>query len=339
MTRSVQRFSQTSVYLFDGYRPAAQQDQCPVGMGNASSSHLTRKHLTPEFFLWHQAFDADTQEYYYYCQSMHVTQWQPPLTGFIPLRRRGHDEVEHISKCTRHALHRDVPHAKYWSQRHRLFSLFDHGIRLDAESWFSITPECIAQHQARRCLAALRRVASGAIETRVTESSNQMTVLDAFCGVGGNTIAFARNSNVRVIAFDIDESRLLSASHNACIYGVRKAVRFAQCDAVSAMQDAVLHRKLLENVDMIFLSPPWGGPEYISVDSFDLGAIFVSGKSLLDVLRVALALTPNVAFFLPRNSNLQPIFDTFDVHFEVERNYLNGKLKSITLYFGQLAAL
>ena len=97
----------------------------------------------------------------------------------------------------------------------------------------------------------------GAIESRVDESNNHMTVLDAFCGVGGNTIAFARNSNVRVIAFDRDESRLHSASHNACIYGVRKAVRFAQCDAVSTMQDALLHRKLLENVDMIFLSPPW----------------------------------------------------------------------------------
>ena len=104
------------------------------------------------------------------------------------------------------------------------------------------------------------------------------------------------------------------------------------------MQDALLHRKLLVNVDMIFLSPPWGGPEYISVDSFDLGAVFVSGKSLLDILRDALALTPNVAFFLPRNSNLQPILDTIDVHFEVERNYLNGKLKSITLYFGQLVS-
>ena len=49
-----------------------------------------------------------------------------------------------------------------------------------------------AQHQARRCLSALRRVASGAIESRVDESNNHMTVLDAFCGVGGNTIAFAR---------------------------------------------------------------------------------------------------------------------------------------------------
>ena len=33
--------------------------------------------------------------------------------------------------------------------RYRLFSKFDEGIRLDAESWFSVTPERIAQHIAK----------------------------------------------------------------------------------------------------------------------------------------------------------------------------------------------
>lgn len=27
---------------------------------------------------------------------------------------------------------------RYWAQRHRLFSRFDEGVRLDAESWFSV---------------------------------------------------------------------------------------------------------------------------------------------------------------------------------------------------------
>ena len=39
---------------------------------------------------------------------------------------------------------------KYWCQRFRLFSKFDHGCLLDQESWFSITPEKIAQHHADR---------------------------------------------------------------------------------------------------------------------------------------------------------------------------------------------
>jgi len=39
---------------------------------------------------------------------------------------------------------------KYWAQRHKLFSKFDKGIQLDPESWYSVTPEKIAQHIARR---------------------------------------------------------------------------------------------------------------------------------------------------------------------------------------------
>jgi trimethylguanosine synthase len=39
------------------------------------------------------------------------------------------------------------------------------------ESWFSVTPEKIAEHIAHRCQTD--------------------TIVDAFCGVGGNSIQFA----------------------------------------------------------------------------------------------------------------------------------------------------
>ena len=57
---------------------------------------------------------------------------------------------------------------KYWKQRFRFFSKFDDGIQLDKESWFSVTPEAIASHIAERCQCDI--------------------IVDAFCGVGGNTI-------------------------------------------------------------------------------------------------------------------------------------------------------
>ena len=44
------------------------------------------------------------------------------------------------------------PHiSKYWAQRYRLFSMYDDGVKLDQESWYSITPEKIAEHIAERC--------------------------------------------------------------------------------------------------------------------------------------------------------------------------------------------
>lgn len=60
---------------------------------------------------------------------------------------------------------------KYWYRRFMLFSRFDQGVRLDRESWFSVTPETVAAHTAQRCKCDL--------------------IVDAFCGAGGNTIQFA----------------------------------------------------------------------------------------------------------------------------------------------------
>ena len=61
--------------------------------------------------------------------------------------------------------------AKYWNQRYSLFSLFDSGIKMDEEGWFSVTPEPIAKHHASRVGAGI--------------------LIDCFAGVGGNTIQFA----------------------------------------------------------------------------------------------------------------------------------------------------
>jgi hypothetical protein len=42
---------------------------------------------------------------------------------------------------------------QYWAQRYRLFSRYDEGIQLDEESWYSVTPEKIAEHIAERSAA------------------------------------------------------------------------------------------------------------------------------------------------------------------------------------------
>ena len=71
--------------------------------------------------------------------------------------------------------------AKYWNQRYSLFSLFDSGIKMDEEGWFSVTPEPIAKHHASR-------VGSGVL-------------IDCFTGVGGNTIQFATKCVIVLLHF------------------------------------------------------------------------------------------------------------------------------------------
>lgn len=53
--------------------------------------------------------------------------------------------------------------------------------------------------------------------------------------------------------------------------------------------------------DAVFLSPPWGGPEYQNVEVFDLHSMIPPPLSALEMFRAARAVTPNVVFFLPRN--------------------------------------
>jgi hypothetical protein len=109
-----------------------------------------------------------------------------------------------------------------------LFSRHSQGIELDEEGRFSLTPEGEAMALAR------------SLEAEV--------VVDAFCGCGGNAIAFARMPGIRgVIAIDSDPRRLEMARHNAGLYGVESKIDFICGDAMSCAPEA----------QVVFVDPPW----------------------------------------------------------------------------------
>lgn len=123
---------------------------------------------------------------------------------------------------------------KYWAQRKRLFRKFDGGIRLDREGWYSVTPECIAHHVAERVIAAVlpkqeeggeeEQERDDAVTNVECKTQTGVVILDAFCGCGGNTIAFAKhlppNERSLIVGVDIDRNKLRMAAHNASIYGI-----------------------------------------------------------------------------------------------------------------------
>ena len=98
-----------------------------------------------------------------------------------------------------------------------------------------MTPEKIARHIAEVCKCGL--------------------VVDAFCGVGGNAIQFARTCD-RVIAVDIDSEKIAMARNNARVYGVEDKIEFIVGDFFKVAPRLI--------ADAVFLSPPWGGPEEVS---------------------------------------------------------------------------
>jgi len=198
--------------------------------------------------------------------------------------------------------------SKYWAQRYRLFSKYDEGIRMDEESWYSVTPEKIARHIALKCQCDV--------------------VVDAFCGVGGNAIQFALTC-ARVIAVDIDREKVAMARNNAKVYGVENKIEFIVGDFFKLAPSL--------KADVVFLSPPWGGPRYAYQEVFDLKLM----GGMMDgfaVFSTAKTVTENIAYFVPKNTNIEQLASLAGKggKVEVEQNLLNRKTKTLTAYYGNL---
>ncbi|SCV71263.1 BQ2448_2851 [Microbotryum intermedium] len=156
---------------------------------------------------------------------------------------------------------------KYWFQRYRLFSLFDEGVQMDREGWFSVTPEKIAQQIAERCRCNV--------------------IVDAFCGVGGNAIQFAFTCE-KVIAIDTSPIRLACARKNAEIYGVADRIEFIQADFVEWAKEKAKRLETKpkgeeEEVEVVFLSPPWGGIDYLSFDAKGTSTLTGNGTRMVEM--------------------------------------------------------
>ncbi|EFN50699.1 hypothetical protein CHLNCDRAFT_37728 [Chlorella variabilis] len=207
---------------------------------------------------------------------------------------------------------------KYWLQRYSLFSRFDEGIQVDDQGWYSVTPEVIAAHHARRAVEAL---------------GPDCVACDPFAGAGGNVIQFALHC-ARVVAVEIDEGRMGMLRNNAGVYGVAGNTTFIRGDFFQEVQGI--------KADVVFYSPPWGGPEYAQQPVYDVALMGGQGfglKKLLDLAFGPMGASAAIAF-LPRNCDLKQLAATLPEghsYCEVEREMVNNVCKGLTIYYGELA--
>lgn len=78
------------------------------------------------------------------------------------------------------------------------------------------------------------------------------------------------HSLTRVIAIDIDAKKIELAKHNAAIYGVADRIQFVVADFFDVVDQL--------RADVVFLSPPWGGPAYNEAATFHLDQISLGSK-------------------------------------------------------------
>jgi trimethylguanosine synthase len=212
------------------------------------------------------------------------------------------DEMERKTTWKRDEIPNEI--VKYYHQRYSLFSKYDEGIRMDYDGWFSVTPEKIAIHIAHRMKCN--------------------TIVDAFCGVGGNAIQFAKTCS-RVIAIDIDPVRLDCAKHNARIYGVEDKIEFVLGDFTTLASTL--------RADAVFLSPPWGGPSYLYQDQYDIHEMPIDGKQLFEI---SSQITDNIVYFVPRNIIHDQFIELAGLNrvCEMEKTFLDNRVKCWTIYYG-----
>jgi trimethylguanosine synthase len=106
---------------------------------------------------------------------------------------------------------------------------------LDAQGRYSLTPEALAREHAQM-LAAHR------------------TVIDPFCGCGGDAIAMAQ-AGLEVYAVDSSPERLALARRNAEATGVADRIHFSQGQAEGRLPALTAEHPEAA----VYLDPPWGG--------------------------------------------------------------------------------
>lgn len=139
------------------------------------------------------------------------------------------------------------------------------------------------------------------------------------------------------------------ARHNATIYGVADRIEFILCDYVSFARSLASQGR---HVDVVFLSPPWGGPSYISsstevgpnLGSEDAQSSIYTLNNLLpipgtEIFTISHKISRNVAMYLPRNTDIGEIgaLAPPGENVEIEEEWMGSKLKALTCYFGGLA--
>lgn len=175
---------------------------------------------------------------------------------------------------------------------------FEHNIISDRDGVRFATPEDVAKYRAARLKCS--------------------TIADISCGVGGQTIYFAKECD-RVYAVEIDPKKIAYARKNCKLLGIDN-VEFICGDALSP---EIIEQ--LPELDIVFSDPARPASE-------DMRDIANLRPAIPEVIAAYSSRASGFAFEAP------PQLTPERIPFECEKEYisLDGKLNRLDLYFGNL---
>ena len=177
-----------------------------------------------------------------------------------------------------------------------------------------MTPEIIAEYTAKL--------------------AKNCSVIDGFCGSGGNVIQFSKYCS-EVFAIDIDPKKLEICKNNCKIYNCKDNIHFIEYDFLKIQN----YEKIKVKADYIFLSPPWGGIQYKLSDIYSIKESMTPDIS--EIIKVSLKIVKYIMFYVPRTLMLKELFLIisqinknerlfFDIHILKSAN----KIKALLIIFG-----
>jgi 16S rRNA G966 N2-methylase RsmD len=180
--------------------------------------------------------------------------------------------------------------------------------------WWSGTPEIIAEYTAKL--------------------AKNCSVIDGFCGSGGNVIQFSKYCS-KVYAIDIDPKKIEICKNNCKVYNCKNNIDFIEYDFLKIEE----YKPIKVKADYIFLSPPWGGINYKNSDVYSIKASMTPDIS--EIIKVCLRITKYIMFYIPRTLKLKELFEIisdingkkrlfFDIHILKSAN----KIKALLIIFG-----
>ena len=139
-------------------------------------------------------------------------------------------------------------------------------LQADEQALYSITPAQDANTMSRLCanLPGMR------------DLGRKPVITDGCACVGGNVMSFALSgAYAQVNAVEFDESRARMLEHNVNVIRGR-----APC-TVNIVTGSYIALMYTLSQDIVFLDPPWGGPEYKDLDTVSLS---LGDKHLADIV-------------------------------------------------------
>lgn len=128
-------------------------------------------------------------------------------------------------------------------------------------------------------------------------------------------------------------SKASGAAHSAGCQGYDSECKSSTPEGIT---DAI--KQACAEADLVILSPPWGGPDYLNAEQYCLYTMLPSGCGLY-LTMLAMAVCPNALLLLPVNTSVEQVAYIAEVvkqPFVIEYIQINRTPKLMAVYMGAI---